>query len=1353
MDKDYFVGLDVGSNSVGYAVTDVDYKLLRLKGKTAWGARIFDEATDASQRRAFRTSGRRAARRKYRIFLLNSLFAKELAAKDDTFLLRLSQSGYALEDKKDGSRFLYPLFKDKDLEKKFYKAYPTIWHLRAALLRNDPAALGDIRNVYLAIHHIIKYRGNFLRDGDIDVNKFDESAFLTINECAATLLSSLDEEGEGDYDNFSFIDKIDDGKVLSILKNKETNKIQKKKDLSALIHTNPTLKPYSDMFISLVVGGSVDLSKINPDSELKKVTFGSGFDDQADAVSQDLGEAYAFVEVAKAIYDYVYLFDLLGDKKSLSEAFVDVYEEHKKDLKSLKKIIIASDLALGLKGKERTYYKVFSNPEEKKNYAAFVHVGSKESRPSVHDFDSFVASVIAGIMPNLSESDKTIASSLLAKASRDELLLAVSNVSNSTIPHQLHETELRIILQNAGRVYPQIAKDSSKIISLFTFRVPYYFGPLDSRSPYSHVVRKENVTITPWNFSSAIDDEGTRRQFMESLTNNCTYLLGENVLPASSILYQDYINLDRLNGLRINGVRIEQSVKLDLFVHLVSCHSKTSIKGIERYLTNHYEVYKKDGVSLSGLNEGDEFVSSTRAALQSSFDLNGELKMVEDIVFIKAIYSDSPKDALDSIKKKYKLTQDQERAVNSLNCKGWGRYSRRLLEGLRGIDENGEVHLSVIDILHDRVMNFMEIKNDPMFGFAKLIDEANEAYVKDNRLTPKNLADQLIEDASPMNRRPTIQAVRMVGEIARITGRAPKAIAIEVTRTNELIKKTKDPRKRELERFLASCVKDSEEIYKKNAVSAKEELDKIEEVKLKGKHLYLYFKQMGLDVYTGKPIDVSEVLNGNTYDIDHIVPQSKIKDDSLDNTVLVSKVINQTIKRDRYPLPKEIRSNPDVVALWKFLLKKGGLSAAKYNALMRESPITDSELADFVSRQINVVNQSNKLIRDVLKAYYPDTRLIFSKAAYPSYIRKAYDIPKVRDLNDCHHAVDAYLNVVCGTVLDDAYSKDIWAIKWRKEHNHGEPLSYNMEHTLDRKMGEPGFLDLVKKTSERHDFLLTYRIAYQDSAFYKQTLNPADPKALLIPGHTGKDNPLSDVRKYGGFIEYKTEYMVPVTYGPKGKRLLGRVPTLYLKLYPKQEELESHLKTLLGLGNEKKVSFDFKNKVFSGQKIVVDGCSYILQSYGLKQICLKPVPMIFLPTKECSYVALIGKKAESLKEYPGDVFEFDTDRDKKNHYVISKNENLRIYKMVLDISKAKRFDYCPMITALRDETLPGVFAGLNMFGQIKLLLDTIKIYGRDSGTTSIKTNLFLKGTGVIMSDNVEVVDDSLTGLFSERKPL
>ena len=40
----YFIGLDIGTDSVGWAVTDDNYNLLRARGRDMWGSYLFEEA-------------------------------------------------------------------------------------------------------------------------------------------------------------------------------------------------------------------------------------------------------------------------------------------------------------------------------------------------------------------------------------------------------------------------------------------------------------------------------------------------------------------------------------------------------------------------------------------------------------------------------------------------------------------------------------------------------------------------------------------------------------------------------------------------------------------------------------------------------------------------------------------------------------------------------------------------------------------------------------------------------------------------------------------------------------------------------------------------------------------------------------------------------------------------------------------------------------------------------------------------------------------------------------------------------------------------------------------------------------
>lgn len=173
----YYLGLDIGTNSVGWAVTDETYHLCKHGKKDLWGIRLFESGEQAAERRAHRTSRRRTARRKERIDLLQMIFAEEMAKIDDTFFIRLNESRLHLEDKTTGEKF--PLFIGKDYsDVDYYDEFPTIYHLRRELIENPEPH--DIRLVYLAIHHIVKNRGHFLIDGDLKTATDFDSTFAQV---------------------------------------------------------------------------------------------------------------------------------------------------------------------------------------------------------------------------------------------------------------------------------------------------------------------------------------------------------------------------------------------------------------------------------------------------------------------------------------------------------------------------------------------------------------------------------------------------------------------------------------------------------------------------------------------------------------------------------------------------------------------------------------------------------------------------------------------------------------------------------------------------------------------------------------------------------------------------------------------------------------------------------------------------------------------------------------------------------------------------------------------------------------------------------------------------------------------
>ena len=181
----YNIGLDVGTSSCGWCVVDENGKLLKYKRKNMWGVRLFSSANTAQECRINRSTRRRYARRRQRIMELRNIMVNMIKNVDPNFFERLDESFLWNEDKSVKTDFL--LFDQKDYSDiQFYKEYPTVYHLRKYLMETHEKA--DPRKIYLALHHMLKYRGNFLYEGQ----KID--AIESVQDSFSQLIYELSEQ-------------------------------------------------------------------------------------------------------------------------------------------------------------------------------------------------------------------------------------------------------------------------------------------------------------------------------------------------------------------------------------------------------------------------------------------------------------------------------------------------------------------------------------------------------------------------------------------------------------------------------------------------------------------------------------------------------------------------------------------------------------------------------------------------------------------------------------------------------------------------------------------------------------------------------------------------------------------------------------------------------------------------------------------------------------------------------------------------------------------------------------------------------------------------------------------------------
>ena len=132
--KNYSIGLDIGTNSVGWAVITDDYKVpakkMKVLGNTdkkyikknLLGALLFDSGETAEATRLKRTARRRYTRRKNRLRYLQEIFADEMAKVDESFFQRLDESFLRWDDdnKKLGR---YPILGTKQMWLSIIKSF------------------------------------------------------------------------------------------------------------------------------------------------------------------------------------------------------------------------------------------------------------------------------------------------------------------------------------------------------------------------------------------------------------------------------------------------------------------------------------------------------------------------------------------------------------------------------------------------------------------------------------------------------------------------------------------------------------------------------------------------------------------------------------------------------------------------------------------------------------------------------------------------------------------------------------------------------------------------------------------------------------------------------------------------------------------------------------------------------------------------------------------------------------------------------------------------------------------------------------------------------------------------------
>ena len=99
-----------------------------------------------------------------------------------------------------------------------------------------------------------------------------------------------------------------------------------------------------------------------------------------------------------------------------------------------------------------------------------------------------------------------------------------------------------------------------------------------------------------------VDLEASAEQFIRRMTNKCTYLPSEDVLPKYSLLYSKYEVLNELNNLRLDGEKISVEQKQKIYEEVFQKSRKVTQKKLKNYLVKEGITGKE--VEITGI-DGD----------------------------------------------------------------------------------------------------------------------------------------------------------------------------------------------------------------------------------------------------------------------------------------------------------------------------------------------------------------------------------------------------------------------------------------------------------------------------------------------------------------------------------------------------------------------------------------------------------------------------------------------------------------------------------------------------------------------------------------------------------------------------
>ena len=1009
--KPYYLGLNIDDNKVAWCVMDHDFHLLRVRQHPCLGERKFEIAQGAADRRTSRASRRNTARTHLRIQRLNQIFAPALAQLDPTFLQRVQNNIYAARDPQHVARASF-VFNDPEKEAAYHHDYPTIYHLRQALVAH-PEKQFDLRLIYLAILNIMKHRGHFYDETPVssfDTKQIDLRALLTTCE-RANSAAQLNLAQVAD--------------LSRILLDKQLTKAQCYKQLVACLtltdaHSKAQTrlnKQFATQVANAIVGRKTkfDVLVNHPDAEDGwNFSFAdASADEEVDALAGSATDnEMQAIQAVRDIYNWQLLNHLVPHGDTFSAAQVEKYDKFHRQKDQLAQVIQATWIDMATADQLRAILRAYRT---KRN--------ARDKKYQTEDFYRDLTKVLTPLAKD--HPDKKVLQEITNAINQKDFMVRLKSTDNRVIPHQLHQQELRKIMANQGAYYPWLQEQAAKLEQLFAFTIPYYVGPLvdaDSEAgnanKFAWMKRKAPGEITPWNYQDKIDMQQTAQRFIRRMTAKDTLFLGEDVLPRHSLLYEAMTVLDELHNIRVNDQPLSPKEIRAVFHQVFQKKRKVSVRDVVKFWESHPQEAPaiQDGTyhitQLANPTHFDNDLSSYVYLHDILGDAVDDLRYrqdVEKIIEWATIFQDKHMMATNLATLKWLTSTQRERLAN-WHLQGWGRYSARLLQNIMDAHDH-----NVMQIMWTTMKNSSQALAVP--AIKQQIDQHNQRILKHQSL------DDILNNAyaSPIVKRVIHQAVRVVQNLIKEIGYAPQAITLNSTRQP-------NPNAENYQ-----LLKRVRQMYKRQSDLQHSDLGKQlkkEKMKAFNRKRFLYYRQAGCDFVTGKPLNLDRLEQAH---VAHIMPASWIKDDSLNNLCLTTVSVHpwgdDESWQTRYgeqKMPVDLWGNTRVASYWRSLLDHELITKKMYwhtQDSLQDILKNRYETNALLHSQLTTKGHSLKLLASILQSRYVGTPILQIPSARVRELRYAWKLPEVEAVNDYQKPFDAYLGNIIGYYLYESHPK------------------------------------------------------------------------------------------------------------------------------------------------------------------------------------------------------------------------------------------------------------------------------------------------------------------------------------------